>query len=114
MTSSSSAGAKVQVEYSICPPGWSMSAAFLDLGKLLGFFRGPVSGKGFFFAEHAFARTGSIQNDLMEKFREVFYHFFWFFVGNKEVGNSEKLQVAKKGSGSGRTDVVGNQKAGAF
>ena len=28
MTSSSSAGAKVQVEYSICPPGWSMSAAF--------------------------------------------------------------------------------------
>ena len=45
---------------------------FLDFGKLHGFLRSPVFGKGFFFTEHSFSGAWSIQDDLVKEFGECF------------------------------------------
>ena len=84
---------------------------FLNSGKLLRFFGSPVSGKSFLLTEHSFPGTRCIQNDLMEKFRKILYHFFRLFIGNKKIGNPKQFQVSKQCSCSGSADIICNQKS---
>lgn len=83
----------------------------LYTGKLPGFLRRPVSGKSFFLAEHSFAGAGGIQKDFMEKFREAFPEAGRCLVGDKGVGEAKKFYIAKQGTGTRSTDVIGDQKS---
>ena len=118
MTSSSSAaGAKVQWNTASVRRAGAcrqhLSKAVSGFGKALGFSGVQSLARGFFFAEHAFARTGSIRM-ILWKNSGSFFTIFLVFIWQQRGWEFRKAQVAKKGSGSGRTDVVSNQKAGAF
>ena len=84
---------------------------FLNSGKLLRLLRSPVSGKSFLLTEHPLPGTRCIQNDLMEKFWKIFYHFFRLFIGNKKIGNPKQFQVSKQCSCPGSADIICNQKS---
>ena len=62
---------------------------FLDGGEFLGFLRGPVFSKGFFFSEHSFTGAWGIEDDFVEEFRECFGEFGGCFVGYEDVWDAE-------------------------
>ena len=52
-----------------------------------------------------------IQKDFMEKFREAFPEAGRCLVGDKGVGEAKKFYIAKQGTGTRSTDVIGDQKS---
>ena len=50
----------------------------------------------------------------MEKFRKNICKMRRCFIGDKSVGNTKKLQITEKCSGSGSTDIIGYQKSCAM
>ena len=84
---------------------------FLYIGKFSRFLRSPVTGKGFFFSEHAFTGAWGVQKNFIEEGWKTLCKPGRFFISNKHVFDAKELQISKKGSCSGSADIIGKQKA---